>query len=134
MLTFSKIKTFFLRHIKKPYYMVPPCPVCQSPVTGRYVRLSRDNVTEWQMDEALAAGELIQPISEMSPRNCFCVNCGYEWIGDVTFKLYSLEEINKQKIIRHTREILTERKKIQREEYRNDRSMFRGIKRFIGKI
>jgi len=130
----KKTKQFFRRHIKKIYYDVPPCPVCQCPATGRFVKQRRDTVADWQIVEALRHGELIRPVEEMTRKNCFCINCDYEWIGIIELKLLSLEQIEEEKNKRLTREILNEKAVEARALKRSDHSVLKPMKGFMGKL
>lgn len=125
---------FLSKIIHRFYYYIPPCPVCKSPVTGRYVKLHRETDTDWQINESLRHGELIKALNEVPKRNCFCVNCGYEWIGDAKLQFLSQQEINKEKKKRLTIEILNKRIEEQRNAARHDHSLFKPLKKFIGKI
>ena len=120
--------------IKRPYYYVSPCPVCKSRMTGRYIRLWRDTEAQWQINESLRNGELVRPVAELLPRNCFCADCDYEWWENVELQFFSLEQIDEEKKARLTREILNERINEQRDFDRNDHRPFKSIRNFIGKI
>lgn len=130
----SNPKNVLLKIIHRFYYYIPPCPSCGSPVTGRYVKLHRETDTEWQINESLRHGELIQALNEVPLRNCFCVNCGYEWNEDAKLQFLSQEKINEEKKKRLTVDILNKRIAEQREALKRDHSLFKPIKRFIGKI
>ncbi len=116
----------------KSYYYVPPCPLCQSPATGYFVKLRRDTDTEWQINEALRHGELVEPVAELTDINCFCSNCGLEFIAPVTSKFLSQEEIEAEKTKRNTRKILSSRINDEKEERKKQK--FKFIRNFIGKI
>lgn len=91
--------------IRKPYYFVPPCPHCGSPITGRYLRmwLYRAEIIE----DALKQGELVKPVCNKSQhRHAFCIDCGHEWVEDVPLGWLTLNEIKHQKAIRHTDDYL----------------------------
>lgn len=116
------------------YYDVPPCIRCGSPVTGRYIKLHRENDTEWQINESLRHGELVRALEEPTEKNCFCAHCGYEWTGSVKLRFISKNKLQEEKKKRHTIEIMNERKTEERKERRNDHSMFKHIKRYVGKL
>ena len=128
----NRIVQFLQTHIKKPYYYVSPCPNCGSFVTGRYIRAHKGDSNEWAIDDALKNGEIVEPIPEMGSKNCFCLDCGYEWFDFVDMKWFSLDQIRKEKTLRHTREILTEHYNQQEEYKKTHKRNF--LSRFIGKI
>lgn len=130
----EKIKERLNKIIHRTYYYVPPCPFCGSPITGYFVKLRRENDIQWQINECLRHGELIEPVEEMSDKNCFCTECGAEFKAAIETKFLSQEEIDKEKTRRMTRRILNLRIDEAREEYRNDHSAFKLFKRFVGKI
>lgn len=132
--TIIKIKEFFKNHIKKIYYYVPPCPLCQSTITGHFIRLQRDNVSEWQITEALKHGELVHPVHEVGRNNCYCLKCGCQWSGDVETKFLSVAEIEAEKEKRLTRVLLNKRIADERERRKNDHGAFKSMRRFIGKL
>jgi len=99
-----KMKTIF-DLIKKPYYYVSTCPYCGSPVTGRYVRVLLHY--DWVRIESLRHGEHVRYAYDNSLRNmAFCLECGYHWPEEVTWRWMSLREIKHQKEIRHTNDCL----------------------------
>ena len=116
------------------YYDVPPCIRCGSYITCRYIKLHGDNDVEWQIDESLRHGELVQALDELPEQNCFCAECGCEWIGDVKLRFISKAELQEEKKQRHTIEIMTERIAQEREDRKNDHTMFKSIRRYIGKL
>lgn len=130
----NRFREIFLNIKFKLYYYVPPCPLCGSPVTGRYVKLHRDVDTEWQINESLRHGELIKALNEVPIRNCFCINCGYEWNYDAKAIFISQNELNEEKKKRHTIDILNKCIEEQKSEERKNHSLFKPIKKFIGKI
>ena len=98
----NRVKEFFKNNIKVPYYFVPKCPSCGSYCTGRYVKNHRATENDWMVKESLKNGELIKPIPEILDKTTFCIKCGFEWKGAVTKYYLSLNEIEKQKVIRNT--------------------------------
>lgn len=64
------------------YYYVPPCPVCGSEVTGRYVTPPLVN-RKYMMMESLKNGEIIKFRKKLPDKNMFCESCGFEWHEDV---------------------------------------------------
>ena len=92
--------------IKKPYYYVPPCPRCESRMTGRFVQAHKAADTEWVINESLKNGELVEAVPEVGKFNCFCAKCGYKWDDIVSLKFMSLEEIKEEKWVRFTNDIL----------------------------
>lgn len=122
--------------IRKPYYYVPPCPSCNSRMTGRFVRLHREVETEWMIDEALRNGELIDPQPDLPHDNAFCVECGYTWMEDIPVKFLSLSQIAEEKAARHTSTILKGRYERHKEFRRQNRKsgIIGMITRFVGKL
>lgn len=116
--------------IKKPYYFVPPCPVCNSAMTGRYVPMHRDNDIEWIINDSLKNGELVKPVNKISEQNCFCVVCQSEWYSDVHMELMSLDFIEKEKEKRHTAEILEDRMS----EEKKSKGLIGLFINFVGKL
>ena len=91
--------------IRKPYYFVPPCPQCGSPVTGRYVAMRM--CKEWIIEDSLRHGEYVRQADVDDQRGmAFCLNCNFEWPEDVPVRWITLRDISHQKIIRHTAELL----------------------------
>jgi hypothetical protein len=105
---YDKVKAM-LGKIRKPYYYVPPCPVCGSAVTGRLVSDHRYNEIQWMINDALKNGELIRPVPKIGAQNCFCLSCGSEWYTETRLMMFSRDQIEEQKKIRHTDEILRQR-------------------------
>lgn len=128
------IKNFFSEIKCRPYYYVPPCPECNSPITGQYMKLHRETDTEWQINEALRHGELIKALNTVPDRNCFCVNCGHEWFYSIDLALISTKELNIEREKRLTAEILNKRIEEQRELEKHQFSLFKPLKKFIGKL
>lgn len=68
--------------MKTTYYYVPPCPICGSEVTGRYVSKPWVN-QKYMMMESLKNGEIIRFRKKVPDKNMFCEDCGFEWREDV---------------------------------------------------
>ena len=95
-------KTHFKRFIYKFYYYVPPCPVCNSNMTGKFMReLSSKYENDWRLKTCLKNGEIIAS-SSTNKNTCFCLNCGNEWNGTISLKLWNKDKISEQKKIRKT--------------------------------
>ncbi len=122
------------KYIKKPYYDVPVCPKCGSPVTGRFVQMHRKTETDWMINESLRNGELVKPADDIPGLlNAFCLECGYVWGADISIRMLSLKQIDEQKRIRHTSQILEERM----EEEANRKKLggpIGAVSRFVGKL
>ena len=126
------MKNPFLKIIRLPYYYVEKCPNCGSYATGHYVRMHGKTEVEWQIDEALKNGELIRMKPELIGANCFCIDCNSDFSRPVQMRLMPLEDINKQKRLRHTREILAERKE---DDYHQKRKGVVGLfTNFVGRM
>ena len=90
-----------MKHI---YYYVPPCPLCGSPRTGRYMKLHRVMGSEYTERESLKNGEIVRFEETVPYRNVFCEECGYEWHYNVVGKLMDSEAIRNEKHARQTGE------------------------------
>lgn len=130
----EKIKEKFKENVRMPYYYVPECPICGSRMTGRYMRYLGDTSSEWQVNEALRNGELVDIVNEVPWKNCFCCQCDYEWHEDIKMKMKTLKEIGEEKKARGTINILNNRMKEEKIRRQNDHGLFKGFRRFIGKI
>ena len=132
----NSLKKFVYKYIKKPYYYVPPCPVCGSKVTGRIVSGNhRATERNWMINEALRNGELVLPKIDVEEQNCFCNDCGAAWEQTVELKFLSLDEIAEQKRIRHTSEMLEERyNEIEKEKAEAPGGVVGLFAGFIGKL
>lgn len=112
------VKNFFLNLIRKPYYYVPPCPCCNSRMTGRFVKSHGYSRDEWVEKESLKHGELVTEKLIIPKKNAFCVECGFSWTCDVKIKFFSLSKIMEEAEARGTYEILSgieEEKNIERD-------------------
>lgn len=95
-----------IRHI---YYYVPPCPLCGSMHTGRYVR--KAFIDETYMDrKSLENGEIIRQVPREPIKNCFCEDCGYEWGAHIETKFLTADEVNEQRMLRGTYQTFQEYK------------------------
>ena len=104
----KEIKSKLNQLIHHVYYYVPPCPCCGSPITGHTIKIQGFNPSDidWQVIESLKHGELIRPLDEVKEKNCFCLNCGYEWEDMIETRFLSNDEINEEKKKRSTSDIL----------------------------
>ena len=129
----SKLKDFVYKVIRKPYYYIPPCPVCGSEVTGRIVSGShRATERDWMINEALRNGEIMLPSLEDTDDNCFCVECGATWYHMISMQMFTLDQINKEKKKRGTAPVLSERyAEIEKREEESPRGT---VAKFIGKL
>ncbi len=118
--------------IKKPYYYVNKCPYCGSYATGRYVKQHRRTEVEWQIDEALKNGELIRVKPELLGSNCFCLECDRDFSAPVTMKMVPLSQIDKEKVRRHTVDILSER--LSDDWHKKSRGLLAPFINFVGKL
>lgn len=139
----SKKENFFFRILKKIsefnmskvfhkfYYYVPPCPKCNSKITGRFMKeLPSAYDNDWRMRECLSNGEIIAAKKTLKGNeNCFCVKCGHTYPAIVSLKFMSKYKIEQEKEDRKTDIILYnyEKKNEDREIEKPD--LFR---RFIG--
>lgn len=128
---FHKIAKFNLRKLlRSPYYYVPPCPKCQSRITGRFMRrLTSSYETNWRIEESLKHGEIVANASDAKDGQCFCVSCGYIWNGIVSLKLWTLDRISEEKEARKTDTILDN---MHEENPKNNKGG--SLRKFIGHI
>lgn len=132
----KKIKDFLKRIIKKPYYYVSPCPLCESEITGRFVPLHREVDTEWVIKESLKNGEIVNPIKDIEEHNCFCAECDATWFEPISLKMFSLKKIEEEKDKRFTREILKgiEEEKEEEERLKQNNGITGMFTKFAGKF
>lgn len=125
-----RIPSFIRKYIRKPYYYVPPCPVCGNKATGRFVKEHRESDTKWIILETLKNGELAKPV-KMLPEynNAFCLNCGKMWFTNIELKFLTLNEIAREKKARHTEEIIIS---MEAEEKKKKPGIIGHIQNFIG--
>lgn len=91
------------------YYDVPECPNCGSPRTGHYMRtpFGYPGLAE---GKALENGEIVREVPSVPGRNCFCLECGFEWHSYVPWRLLTAKGIEEQKEKRGTRPMFDEYK------------------------
>lgn len=97
----------FKKIIYMPYYYVPKCPKCGSPVTGRYVRyhkIRKDDEDTILM--SLRNGEIVDFLPEVIDKTAFCLSCGYQWDADIRCSFVNLSRIEEEKKKRGTNELL----------------------------
>lgn len=128
-------KDFFQRlrdRIPTSYYYVPPCPVCGSRMTGRFIKQHNDVDTQFAIKESLRHGELVSPVSEIPEKNLFCVECGHTWSGPVPMRFISHAEMMEEREARNTDAILQQELD---EEKEDDKSRSRGLfSSYVGKL
>ena len=61
------------------YYYVPPCPVCGSEITGRYIKKYMGDNGKKIIEDGFRHGEIIKLTPQKSQNNCFCLACNNEW-------------------------------------------------------
>lgn len=132
----KKIRKLLNEYVKKPYYYVPPCPRCGSHITGKFVRMRGTHDTDWMITEALRNGELIAPVPEILEDTAYCVECDHTWNAQISMQMLTQEEIQQQKVLRMTNQILAARySQIKEEEKKKNRGFIIGsFAKFIGKI
>lgn len=131
----EKESSFWGKIIKVPYYYVPPCPSCGSKMTGRYVKMHREVDDNYILETSLKNGEIISMQPEVPAHNLFCAECGFEWTGDVEASMISLDEQKKERLARHTDEMLGEAIDDSRESNAESRKKpFYHLRRFVGKL
>lgn len=132
---------------KKTQYYVPPCPKCQSTLTGRFLYLTSINGVEKIVSQRLAHGELVRVIPgmcESSYENAFCEECGCEWHANIEVRRLTDEEmararvekgITKEKYIsvkdikKNTKKELKQKRKQRKKELREKRKKEKLIKK-----
>ena len=128
----------FIRKLKvRPYYYIPPCPYCESGMTGRYVKNHRYNDINYVITDALRHGELVKAVPEVPDYlNVFCVECKKEWHHDVKLSLISTDQLAEERRARYTEEILAERMDSELEALANKKAhpIWGTLTGFIGKI
>ena len=133
----QNIVEFLKNHIRLPYYFVPPCPVCGSERTGRYVKFHSTVSDEYTTKMSLKNGELTQFTDRIDPeKTFFCVDCGAEWSEYAGVRWLSINEINEEKKKRATDSLLNNFIANEKEEKKKDKKtgisgLIRG---FIGHI
>ncbi len=119
--------------IKRPYYYVPPCPSCGSPMTGRIIKRGKEADVDWAVVTALKNGEIIVPVDDPGIENACCLECDFAWSVPIEMSFETSEYISRQKDIRHTRDLLDDKMKGVREAKKNEKGLFLGLRRYIGK-
>lgn len=87
------------------YYYVPPCPVCGSEITGRYIRKYINDNTRRIIEDGFRHGEIIKLVPSKVDRNCFCLNCNHEWADFVTPSLKNDAQLQEEIEKRHINEL-----------------------------
>lgn len=131
----TKLELFFEKTIHLPYYYVGRCPDCGSRATGRFVRNHRETDMDYIIESSLKNGELVAPTNDINGENLFCNDCGNIWYGKVDFKWLSLGQIQEERSVRHTEELLIARHQHKEEEQEGKGILKKNIfTKFIGKI
>lgn len=123
--------------IRIPYYYVPPCPICGSVRTGRYVRIHSVVNDEYSNKMSLKNGELTKFTNSVDPdKQFFCSSCGAEWSELSSIKWLSLAQIDEEKKKRETGGLLDELLNEEKEEKKNRKGgpMGKLITGFIGHV
>ena len=89
--------------IKRPYYYVPPCPVCGSRQTGRFTRSKDAYNDNWSIREALKNGEYLTPIVDPPEDvNAYCLECEHIWKAEIEVLMLNKDEIRNEMKSRQT--------------------------------
>lgn len=122
--------------VKKPYYYVPPCPVCGSRQTGHFILQHRETEQDWAIMDALRAGELVVPVEESVLETAVCFRCQHVWVADNRWLMLTLSEIENEKRERGTKELLEEyRSEIKNNEAaKKQPKLIKPFAKYIGKI
>ena len=91
--------------IKVPYVYIPPCPRCDSPATGRYMKMPSVN-RDYVMIDSLKRGEVIVFKPAEPIENAFCLDCGHEWAERIRTSWITRAEREEQCLLRGTAEML----------------------------
>ena len=136
----TKLYKFVCKHVKTPYYYVPPCPECGSKMTGRFISHFTEYDDRWSVVNGLKHGEIIGFKGEeiKDEHTAFCVECNHTWLEYIPLRMYSQTAIQKEKEIRHTNELwedITEEIKAEKKEFKKNHGVAtRTISNFIGHI
>ncbi len=132
---FGYLRNKYFKKAKKMYYLVPPCPNCGSYVTGRFFKIkSNEYNNQWIIKEGLKNGEIMAPAEKIDDENVFCMACGNTWYHNISSSWFTYEQVEMQKDMRGTRQMLRE---ITLEEFEGQpqkHGIIGGIKKYIGHI
>lgn len=95
-------------------YYIPPCPVCGSCCTGRYVKKPVMDAS-FVEEESLKHAEIIRFCSSEPVKNAFCVDCGHTWGCTPKSRFVSSDELVHEEELRGTREAYEEIRRMNRE-------------------
>lgn len=87
-----------------PYYNVPECPVCGSPVTGRYIRQTSSNCDDIILN-GFKHGEIIKVAPGYFKDRNFCLECMAEWEDHIPLTFITGEQKQKEIEKRHITEL-----------------------------
>lgn len=130
---FIKVKKIF-KSIKKPYKYVPPCPMCGSCETGRFIKpSSSQEIDEKILCEALAGGELVEitPVHDKKI-NAFCMTCNFEWRAYIEDKWLTDDEIEIERKKRNTNLYLRSRRNEQIRRRQEQHAKLPSLTGFLG--
>lgn len=123
----------FKKLIPVPYNYVNPCPICDSWLTGRYIKSHSPEDDDYAIESSLKNGEIVKPATEIPERNCFCLACGAQWIGRVKPMTKSPAEINEERARRCTEDLLAHIKAEKRRDDGQDETLFGAIRKNFAK-
>lgn len=104
--------------LKSIYYYVRPCPKCGSRCTGRFIKRPYVD-SDFVEQESLKHGEIVRFASTVPEKNCFCVDCGFEFKYTVRTRLLTKDQILDEQRERGTEEAYEE---LKRENAAEDRA------------
>lgn len=85
------------------YEYIPPCPVCRSRQTGRYVKTPyTPQDRDYTMEQSLLNGELIRFAKNVPVNNAFCEECGHEWEQKIRIRTFPDPLIQREIAARNT--------------------------------
>lgn len=116
--------------IHHTYVYVPPCPACNSCKTGRYVQSQKWGDDAWVQKESLKHGEIVKVVSVVPKYNLFCVDCGFEWSGNVSISLITQEQYEQEILSRSLNYEMKSLKEKEREEKRNRSKVDKILRKF----
>lgn len=111
------------------YYYVPPCPVCKSRRTGRYIKEPfTEEDKSYAVRESLKHGELVRICPSVPIKNAYCEDCGHEWPAHIYARLWDREKVREEMEARNT---IKEYAQYQKDNPRKKRTLIGKITGFI---
>lgn len=86
---------------------MPPCPICGSEKTGRYVQQQYVK-KHYIVLQSLKNGEIVKLKKKLPYKNAFCIDCNFEWREQPRLVLIDDDDKEMEKARRKTENMLTE--------------------------